>query len=154
MKKARENIGFIASPLTDTIIRPDVILIYGNPAQMIHIIHALTWEGKNIIKDQAFMGYGESCLLGALTTYLKNKAQIVLPGEGDRTFGMTTEDEMAIGIPAKKLFYVNKHLFKSGGDLNFGMPSKSIFLDTPFPMGPKAWSYLNREYKRLKKNEE
>jgi len=152
MKKARQNIGFIASPLIDTIVIPDVILTYGNPAQILHIIHALTYEGRNIIKDQAFMGYGESCLLGALTTYLKGKAQIVLPGEGDRTFGMTTEDEMAIGIPSKKLFYINKNLFKSAGSLNFGMPSKFMLLNSPFPMGPRAWSYLNREHKRLQKH--
>lgn len=151
IKKARKNIGFIASPLIDPIISPDVILIYGNPAQITHVIHALTFEGRNLLTGQSFMGYGESCLLGALTTYLKNKAQLVLPGEGDRTFGMTTENEMAIGIPAKKLFYINRHLFKSAGELNFGMPSKFMLLDTPFPMGPKAWSYLNRKYKKLQR---
>ncbi|MCP4761213.1 MAG: DUF169 domain-containing protein, partial [archaeon] len=79
-EKIKGNIGFIVSPLMNTIIEPDVILCYGNPAQMTHIVHALTYEGKNLLLDQAFLGYGESCLLGALTTYITKKPQIVLPG--------------------------------------------------------------------------
>jgi uncharacterized protein (DUF169 family) len=150
-EKLRGQIGFIASPLNKTEIIPDVILCYGNPAQITHVIHALTFEGRNLITEQAFLGYGESCILGALTTFLTKKPQIVLPGEGDRTFGITTEDEMAIGIPANKLFYIMKNLFKSAGKLNFGMPSKFIMLDTPFPMGPPAFRFMNRQHKRLKK---
>ncbi|MCP4761607.1 MAG: DUF169 domain-containing protein, partial [archaeon] len=150
-EKIKGNIGFIVSPLMNTIIEPDVILCYGNPAQMTHIVHALTYEGKNLLLDQAFLGYGESCLLGALTTYITKKPQIVLPGEGDRTFGLTTENEMMIGIPAKKLFYIMKNLFKSADKFNFGMPSKFMILDTPYPMGPPAFKFLDRQYKRLKK---
>ncbi|MHA1671110.1 MAG: DUF169 domain-containing protein [Promethearchaeota archaeon] len=150
-EKIKGNIGFISSPLNKTCVIPDVILCYGNPAQITHIIHALTYEGRNLITDQAFMGYGESCLLGVLTTFLKNKPQIVLPGEGDRTYGMTTENEMAIGLPPDKLFYIMKNLFKSADKFNFGMPSKFMILDTPFPMGPPAFRFLNRQYKRLQK---
>ena len=151
MEKVKGNIGFIVSPLNKTNIIPDVILCYGNPAQMTHIIHALEYEGRNLVKDQFFLGYGESCIKGVLIPYISNQVQVVLPGTGDRTLSMTTEDEMAIGFPAKKLFYIIKNLFKSAYKFNMGMPSKFMLIDLPDGMGPPAFRFLKRQHKRLKK---
>jgi uncharacterized protein (DUF169 family) len=151
MEKVKGNIGFIVSPLNKTNIIPDVILCYGIPAQMTHIIHALEYEGRNLVKDQFFLGYGESCIKGVLIPYISNQVQVVLPGTGDRTLSMTTEDEMAIGFPAKKLFYIMKNLFKSAYKFNMGMPSKFMLIDLPDGMGPPAFRYLKRQHKRLKK---
>jgi uncharacterized protein (DUF169 family) len=151
MEKVKGNIGFIVSPLNKTNIIPDVILCYGNPAQMTHIIHALEYEGRNLIKDQFFLGYGESCIKGVLIPYISNQVQIILPGTGDRTLSMTTEDEMAIGFPAKMLFYIMKNLFKSANKFNMGMPSKFMLIDLPDCMGPPAFRFLKRQHKRLKK---
>jgi len=152
MAKIKGNIGFVVSPLTKTDVIPDVILTYGNPAQIGNIIHALTYEGRFLVNNQAFLGYGESCIKGVLVPYISNKSQVVLPGTGDRILAMTTENEMAFGMPAKRLFYILKNLFKSGEANNMGMPSRFVLFDMPFPMGPKAFRYLNRQYKkRLRK---
>jgi hypothetical protein len=64
---------------------------------------------------------------------------------------MTTEDEMAIGFHAKKLFYIMKNIFKSADKFNMGMPSKFMFIDLPDGMGPPAFRFLKRQHKRLKK---
>ena len=152
LEKVKGNIGFVVSPLTKTGVIPDVILTYGNPAQIGNIIHALSYEGRYLVNNQNFIGYGESCIRGVLVPYITNKSQVVLPGTGDRILAMTTENEMAFGMPAKRLFYVLKTLFKSGEANNMGMPSRFMLIDMPFPMGPKAFRYLNRQYKkRLRK---
>ncbi len=151
LEKVKGNIGFIVSPLTKTDVIPDVILTYGNPAQIGSIIHALSYEGRYLVTNQNFVGYGESCLRGVLVPYITNKSQVVIPGTGDRTLAVTTENEMAFGMPAKRLFYILKNLFKSGGTFNPGMPSKFILFDMPYPMGPPAFHFLDRQYKRLKK---
>jgi uncharacterized protein (DUF169 family) len=151
MEKVKGNIGFVVSPLNKTNIIPDVILCYGNPAQITHIIHALEYEGRNLVKDQFFLGYGESCIKGVLIPYISNQIQVVLPGTGDRTLSMTTEDEMAIGFPAKKLFYIMKNIFKSADKFNMGMPSKFMLIDIPDGMGPPAFRFLKRQYRRLEK---
>jgi uncharacterized protein (DUF169 family) len=151
MEKIKGNIGFIVSPLNKTLIVPDVILCYGSPAQMTHIIHALTYEGRNLVKDQFFIGYGESCIKGVLIPFISNQTQIVLPGTGDRMLSMTMENEMAIGMPANKIFYILKNLFKSAGKFNMGIPSKFMLIDMPDGMGPPAFRYLKRQHKRLKK---
>ncbi len=157
-KKAREkvkgNIGFVVSPLTKTDIIPDVILTYGSPAQIGNIIHALTYEGRFLVNNQTFLGYGESCVRGVLVPYISNKSQVILPGTGDRILSMTSEDEMAFGMPAKRLFYILKNLFKSGKGFNMGIPSRFMLFDMPFPMGPKAFRYLNRQYKRRLRKEQ
>ncbi len=151
MEKIKGNIGFIISPLNKTNIKPDVILCYGSPAQITHIIHALEYEGRNLVKDQFFLGYGESCIKGVLIPYISNETHVVLPGTGDRTLSMTTEDEMAIGFPSKKLFYIMENLFKSADKFNMGMPSKFMLIDLPDGMGPPAFRFLKRQHKRHKK---
>ena len=148
IEKIKDHKGFIVSPLTKTIVIPDVILIYGDPAQILHIIHALSYEGKYIVQS-AFIGYGESCLKGVLLPYISKKPQVVLPGTGDRLLSLTKEEEMAIGVPAELLFYINENLFKSGGALNPRQPTRFI-LGTP-PVGPPAWDYLKRQVKKYKK---
>ncbi len=147
-EKIKDHIGFMVSPLTRTSIIPDVILIYGDPAQITHTIHALSYEGKYIVKS-AFVGYGESCLKGVLLPYLSKKPQVVLPGTGDRTLGLTKEEEMAIGIPGNLLFYIVDNLFKSGGSFNMRQPLR--FVPGTVPLGPPAWDYLKRQVKKYKR---
>ncbi|MHA1130180.1 MAG: DUF169 domain-containing protein, partial [Candidatus Helarchaeota archaeon] len=110
-EKIKDHKGFVVSPLTRTVIIPDVILLYGDPAQITHTVHALSYEGKYLVQS-AFIGYGESCLKGVLLPYISKKPQVVLPGTGDRTLGLTKEEEMAIGFPGKLLFYIVDNLFK------------------------------------------
>ncbi|TFG07283.1 MAG: hypothetical protein EU539_05350 [Promethearchaeota archaeon] len=148
--KIKDNRGFIASPLTRTIVKPDVILIYGDPAQMMHVIHALSYEGKYLV-ESAFIGFGESCLKGALIPFMTGKPQVVLPGIGDRTLGLTKEEEMAIGIPSDLLFYINDNLFKSGGKLNMRQPNRFFLGNLPEGAGPPAWNFLKRKLKKAKK---
>ncbi len=151
MEKVKGNLGCIISPLPSTEVIPDVILVYGNPAQITHIIHALSYEAKYLVNNQHFMGYGESCIRGVLVPYISNKAQVVLPGTGDRMLAMTMENEMALGMPAKRIFYVTKFLFKSAANYNMGMPSKFMLIDMPEGMGPPAFRYLKRQYKKFQR---
>jgi len=120
-------IGLIASPLPVTMIIPDSIVIYGNGAQITHIIHALSYEClPEYIPQSQFEGFGESCGKGGLQPFLTQKPQIILPGTGDRSFAGIQEDEIGIGIPGFLLFYVMENLFKTGGMLNMGWPLKSL----------------------------
>jgi uncharacterized protein (DUF169 family) len=145
--KIKDHIGFIVSPLTRTIIKPDIVLIYGDPAQMTHIVHALSYEGKYLVKS-AFIGFGESCLKGVLIPYVTNNPEVVLPGTGDRTLALTKEEEMAIGMPANLVPYVDKMLFKAGGPFNMREPSRFYVGSIPKGFGPPAWNFLKRKVKK------
>jgi uncharacterized protein (DUF169 family) len=152
-EKIKDHKGFIVSPLPRTIVIPDIILIYGDPAQMTHIIHSLSYEGKYLIHSN-FIGFGESCIKGTLVPYLTGEPQVVLPGTGDRILALTKEEEMAFGLPADILFYLNDNLFKSGGPFNMGQPVRFLLGNLPERMGPPAWSFLKRRLKKAKKRME
>ncbi len=119
--------GLIASPLAKTVVIPDTVLIFGNGAQITHIIHALNYEHKKKYAVRStFEGFGESCGKGGLIPFITRKAQIVLPGAGDRAFGGIQDYEIAIGLPGVYIFYVLKNLFKTGGKQGLGFPVRAM----------------------------
>ncbi|MFX0148000.1 MAG: DUF169 domain-containing protein [Candidatus Hodarchaeota archaeon] len=123
--------GLIASPLPNTIVIPDTILIFGNGAQITHVIHALNFEHKKKYAVRSvFEGFGESCGKGGLMPFITRRAQIVIPGMGDRAFGGVQDYEIAIGLPGTYIFYVLKNLFKTGGKQGLGFPVRAMI-----PMG-------------------
>jgi uncharacterized protein (DUF169 family) len=93
--------GLVVSPLTRTRIIPDVILVYGNPAQMMRLIQgAMYKEGKRVKSELA--GIAASCTSGILRTFNTGEYQVVLPGNGDRVFAVTYDNEMIFAIPAAR----------------------------------------------------
>jgi hypothetical protein len=124
-EKMKDHGGMLVAPLMETAFVPDAVLVYGNPGQMTHVIQALAYEGEYITRS-GFIGFGESCIKGALLPVLTGKPQYVSPGAGDRAFSGTTEDEVAMGLPGDLVFYVIENLFKTGGPFNTGCPIKTI----------------------------
>ncbi len=122
-------IGLICSPLKETTVIPDTVLIFCDGVQLTHIIHALSYEHKHV-PVSSFEGFGESCIKGGLIPFLTQKPQVVIPGAGDRSFAAISEHEIGIGMPAFLLSYVMENLFKTGGTMNIGFPMRSML-----PMG-------------------
>ncbi len=93
--------GVVISPLTRTKIVPDVILVYGNPAQIMRLIQgAMHKEGKKVKSELA--GITASCTGGIARTFNTGECQVVIPGNGDRIFAATYDNEMLFAIPAAK----------------------------------------------------
>jgi len=93
--------GVVISPLTRTRIIPDVILVYGNPAQIMRMIQgAMYKEGKKVNSEIA--GVTASCISGIIRTFNSDEFQVVIPGNGDRVFAATYDNEMMFTIPAAK----------------------------------------------------
>jgi uncharacterized protein (DUF169 family) len=93
--------GVVISPLTRTRVIPDVILVYGNPAQIMRLIQgAMYKEGKKVKCELA--GLAASCTGGVIRAFNTHEYQVVVPGNGDRVFAITYDDEMLFAIPASK----------------------------------------------------
>ena len=91
----------VISPLTRTKIAPDVILVYGNPAQIMRLIQGATYkEGKRVKSELA--GIAASCTGGIIRAFNTGEYQVVIPGNGDRIFACTYDNEMLFAIPAAK----------------------------------------------------
>jgi uncharacterized protein (DUF169 family) len=119
--------GLVCSPLPETLVIPDTILTYCDGPQLTYIIHALTFEHKSKYSiTSSFEGFGESCGKGGLLPFITRKPQIVIPGAGDRSFAGIQDHELAIGMPAKYIFYVLENLFKVGRGQGLKLPLRQI----------------------------
>jgi uncharacterized protein (DUF169 family) len=144
--------GFICSPLPETVVIPDSVLVYGTGENITHIIHALAYEGENV-PTCSFSGFGESCSKGALMPFITQKPQVVIPGTGDRTFSGTYDYEIAIGLPANLLFFVIDHLLVTGGRLNMGHPVKTLLPQSITESVTPGFKYLREKIDEHKKKE-
>ena len=88
-------------PLDKAPVDPDIVLIYGTPAQMARLVSGYVYHFGELVKSHT-TGFGFSCL-AALKPYWTGKPALVHPGRGERILGGTDEIEMCFSCPAKYL---------------------------------------------------
>jgi uncharacterized protein (DUF169 family) len=76
---------------------PDLVLIYGNSAQILRIIQGALWKEGGRITMSTF---GDAvCADTIANAYLTGKLQIALPCLGDRRFGLAMDSDLIASIP-------------------------------------------------------
>ncbi|HAZ31730.1 MAG TPA: hypothetical protein DCY61_03370 [Dehalococcoidia bacterium] len=93
--------GLIVSPLAAERIEPDLILIFGTPAQMMRIINALQWEHYE--RFQMFSVGETACADSLAQAYISKKPAITIPCFGERRFGHVQDDEMIAVLPLESV---------------------------------------------------
>ncbi len=86
----------LIAPLSRMPIEPDVVLIYGLPAQIMRLVHGALYEKGGALTSSFEGRLGCAAII---STMKKEACQVLLPGNGDRIFGMTQDHEMAFTIP-------------------------------------------------------
>jgi uncharacterized protein (DUF169 family) len=123
------HIGFLASPLSGTPFIPDTVLAFGYPEQILHVCHSLSFEGKHVPRA-VMVGFGDSCWAAGLMPMKSKNPVFVLLGTGERVLAHVENYEVAIGMPGSMVFYLDKYLFKAGGEHNvpyhFQNPPKQV----------------------------
>lgn len=93
--------GLVYSPLNKLTIEPEAVLIYGNPAQLMRLIRGyVNFTGLPIQSN--FLG-GLSCAESLIACRSRHQAQVIVPGNGERVFGMTNDHEMSFYVPADQI---------------------------------------------------
>jgi len=92
--------GIVAFPLDKAPLNPDLIVIYGVPAQMIRLTIGFMYNHGRVIKSAT--GIGLSCL-SAVLPFWKEEPALVHPGRGERMLAGTDDSEMFFSIPASYL---------------------------------------------------
>jgi uncharacterized protein (DUF169 family) len=87
----------VLAPLASKKFDPDVILIYGNPAQMMLLMNGLQFKDYERFQF-SFIGEG-SCADGLAQCYLTGKPALAIPCMGERAFGNVSEDELVMALP-------------------------------------------------------
>ena len=91
--------GIVFFPLEKAITDPDIILIYGTPAQMARLASGYLYHYGELIESRT-TGYGISCL-SAVKPHFTDKPAFVHPGRGERILAGTDESEMFMTFPAR-----------------------------------------------------
>lgn len=95
---AGEISGIAIFPLDMAPVDPDIILIYGTPAQMARLAAGFVYHSGKLIESKT-TGFGISCL-SAVKPYFTGKPAMVHPGRGERILAGTDESEMFFTFPA------------------------------------------------------
>jgi uncharacterized protein (DUF169 family) len=85
------------SPLTRNVFEPEVILVYGNPAQIMFIMNGLQKE-KHRRFTFHFVGEG-SCTDHLAQCYNSKDPSFTVPCYGERSLGQVADDEVVIALP-------------------------------------------------------
>ena len=87
----------LAAPVSRADFVPHVYLVYGNSAQVMRLVAAALYKkgGYLTSKFSARLDCADICI----ATIKSREPQVILPCYGDRVFGQTGDDEMAISLP-------------------------------------------------------
>lgn len=139
---ADEYAAVLLAPLNRATFEPDVVAFYGNPAQLMRLVHAWTYsEGKRVT---GHFGAKVECTEYLLAPFKTHEARIAIPGTGDRVFSMTQDDEIVFSIPGAALGILAINLREAGKRVGASYPI------TPFlsfqPEFPKLFKELGKEF--------
>jgi len=97
-----EYAGLVISPLTRTRVVPDVVQIYGFPAQAMRLIQSYLYQEGGVLEFTSAGKIG-SCHEGVIKTFQTDLPQFVVLGNGDRVWGGAEDHEVMVSIPRGKL---------------------------------------------------
>jgi uncharacterized protein (DUF169 family) len=89
--------AIVVAPLAEEKFSPDVVLVYGNPAQIMMLMCGLQKE-KYERFEFSFIGEG-ACADSLAQCYVSGKPAVAIPCYGERIFGQVADDEIVIALP-------------------------------------------------------
>ncbi len=100
----------LVAPLSRCVFEPDILMVYGNPAQIMRLIQGALFNEGGAIHSSAMGRLGCASLI---TVKKNDECRYLVPGNGDRIFGMTQDHEMSFMIPISKVETVLDGLAKT-----------------------------------------
>ncbi len=100
----------LVAPVQRTAFEPDLFMIYGNPAQIMRLIQGALYNGGGAVHSSAMGRLGCAAIITAIK---KDECRYLVPGNGDRIFGMTQDYEMAFLIPPSQMDTLTDGLVKT-----------------------------------------
>ena len=100
----------LVAPLSRAVFKPDLLMVYGNPAQIMRLIQGALYNEVGAVHSSSTGRLGCATII---TTIKRNQCRYMVPGNGDRIFGMTQDDEMSFVVPALKIDTVLDGLAKT-----------------------------------------
>jgi uncharacterized protein (DUF169 family) len=90
----------LVAALGRTSFEPDLFIVYGNPAQMMRLVQGALYNAGGAVQSSSMGRLGCATIITAIK---KDECRYLIPGNGDRIFGMTQDYEMMFMFPPSKL---------------------------------------------------
>lgn len=94
------------SPLGRAEFEPDVILIYGNPAQIARLAQGANYSTGTGVDSKTFAK--GACSSYMARTFLKEECSLIVTSGGERVFAGVMDDELVFAIPSRLFEQVGK----------------------------------------------
>lgn len=108
------------APLIRLTRDPQVVVVYGNPAQMTRLLQGAAYTTGE--RAQGDFGGKIECTSYLLAPLKTGQVRVSLPGAGDRIFSMTQDDELAVSFPARQLAGILAGLREAGKKIGARYP--------------------------------
>jgi len=129
------------APLEKELFEPDTVAVYGNPAQIMRMIQGWTYvEGHRVAGN---FGGKVECTEYLIAAFKTAAPRVAIPGNGDRIFSMTQDDEMVFSLPGKELPRLVEGLKEAGKRVGARYPI--TFYQNFQPEFPKTYKVLGEE---------
>ena len=93
--------AIVLAPLEKASFDPDMILIYGNPAQIMRLTQAWSYMAGERVTGH--FGGKVECDEYLIAPFKTQSPRVVNPGNGERIFAGTQDDEVVFALPGKFL---------------------------------------------------
>lgn len=125
--------AILLAPLHRADFDPDVVLFYCNPGQAVRLVQAALYHSGGTIESK-FMGRC-ACATEIAVTLQTDQCQVVVPGGGEKVFGMLGDDEMVFTAPASRLRDIIRGLADShkAGAARIPSPYYGLQAEPKFP---------------------
>ncbi len=140
--------GTVLAPLTTATFEPDVILVYGDPAQLRQLLVGVKTSGDTPL--QAEFDPIDSCAYAVVPVLETGRYTITVPDPGEHARAAVADDEMIFSIPGAKVGALVDAM-KRSEEMTRGMPWNDIEMRPDFPRPDfydrifKAWGLDTRD---------
>jgi len=112
----------IVAPLHRTVFKPQVVVIYANPAQIMRLLTATLWKSGGHMTSS--FGGRIDCSEEIIVPQRTGNCELILPCYGDRIFAQTQDHEMAFAIPINRVEEIIEGLAGTHkGGIRYPIPS-------------------------------
>lgn len=135
----------LMAPLERAVFEPQVVVVYGNPAQVMRLIQGRLADGTSRLSFD--VRGGASCANCIALPIITDECQLVMPGPGERINCSAQDSEMAVAIPISKVDQVVSGLEAGhrSGILRYPTPNYLRFQPQHPPHITQLWDYMKAE---------
>ena len=142
--------AMVVGPLDRIPVEPDVVVIYGNVAQMLRIINGYLYDTGNRL-DFSASGDAGLCSDTVVIPMVTGKPHLAIPCNGGRLMSLPNQTEMACGIPFGEIEHVIEGIKFTGRNVPVMYPAAWQHIDWEAPPDAPVRIFVRPEEARKKK---